>query len=305
MTDTAQDRVPYSYDEVFPERFLHAPDLDGQTVTLRITDTWGEYVQNPKQKRNKERGDLCGVLAFNGTKREYAMSKQNAWILKALWGKDPAAYIGRRITIAAVPDTSGFTEHNTRILFVGSPDIDGDRAFTLPGGKAMTFRKTVAGKQTVVEPSVDAVTGEVADPDPDPDDNGGGKGKAKPAPAPQSDAAASAEVETPADTTDAQDDDAFEIDETPDSELDGIPEDEAKMLTDLGGGATDVPRPKVGKRQLTLIETLVGKAGIFENEELSYLDSLYGVQTREDLTAEQAEAYIGFLRNEQQALAAS
>lgn len=164
MNTPTQDRVAYSYDEIFPERFLHAPDLDGKTVTLTITDIWGEYIQNPKQKRKKERGDLCGVLSFQKTKREYAMSKQNAWIIKALWGKDPANIVGKRITISAVPDTSGFTDHNTRILFTGSPDIDGDRAFTLPGGQQMTFRKTVAGGQTIVEgAAVDPATGEVAD----------------------------------------------------------------------------------------------------------------------------------------------
>lgn len=162
MTDAQGDRVPYSYDEVFPERFLHAPDLDGRQVTLTITDAWGEYVQNPKQKRKKERGDLCGILAFKGTKREYAMSKQNAWVLKTLWGKDPAAYVGKRITIAPVPDSSGFTEHGIRILFVGSPDIDADRPMTLPGGLAITFKKTVAGKTSVEEGSVDPVTGEIA-----------------------------------------------------------------------------------------------------------------------------------------------
>jgi len=156
------DRVPYSYDEIFPERFLHAPDLDGRTVTLTITDIWGEYIQNPKQKRKKERGDLCGILAFRGTKREYAMSKQNAWILKTLWGKDPADIVGKRITLTPVPDGSGFTDHGTRILFTGSPDIDGDRALTLPGGQQITFRKTVPGKQHVDEGSVDPVTGEVA-----------------------------------------------------------------------------------------------------------------------------------------------
>jgi len=162
MTTPAQDRVPYSYDEIFPERFLHAPDLDGRTVTLLITDIWGEYIQNPKQKRKKERGDLCGVLSFKGTKREYAMSKQNAWIIKALWGKDPENIRGKHITLAPVPDSSGFTEHGTRILFVGSPDIDNDLAFTLPGGQALTFKKTLQGRQEVVEGAVDPVTGEVA-----------------------------------------------------------------------------------------------------------------------------------------------
>ena len=160
MTDT--DRVPYSYDDVFPERFLHAPDLDGE-VTLTITDAFGEYIQNPKQKRKKERGDRCNLLAFKGTTREYVLSKQNAWILKTLWGADPAPYIGKHITLAPVPDSSGFTDHHTRILFVGSPDIDEDRQFTLPGGQQVTFRKTAWKSQTVAEGSVDPITGEVDD----------------------------------------------------------------------------------------------------------------------------------------------
>lgn len=161
MNEQAPERVQYSYDEVYPERFLHAPDLDGRTVTLTITEAYGEYVQNPKQKRRKERGDLCGIIAFKGTKREYAMSKQNAWILKTLWGKDPAAYAGKRITISPVPDSSGFTEHNTRILFVGSPDIDHDLSLTLPGGTKIEFKKTITQRATVPEGSVDPVTGEV------------------------------------------------------------------------------------------------------------------------------------------------
>jgi hypothetical protein len=89
------------------------------------------------------------------------MSKQNAWIIKALWGKDPAAYIGKAITLSPVPDSSGFTEHGTRILFVGSPDIDNDLALTLPGGQALTFKKTIPNKTQVIEGNVDSVTGEV------------------------------------------------------------------------------------------------------------------------------------------------
>ena len=256
-----------------------------------------------------------GLLRFQivsaSTTATPLLSKQNAWILKALWGKDPAAYVDKRITVAPVPDSSGFTEHGTRILFIGSPDIDNDLSFNLPGGKHLTFKRTVARNAAITEPTVDAVIGEVADPDTDPDDNGGGKAKAKPESAPQAAAAetkapeAAPEPQAAPETTEAAaDPDAFEVVE--DDELDGIPEDEQKMLADLGDGtAVDVPRPKAGKRQLAMIATLVDKAGIFPNEESGYLDSLYGAKAREDLTAEQAEAYIGFLHNEQQTLAAS
>ena len=153
----------YDYDAIFPERWLHAPDLDGKTVTLRIKEAYAEYIQDPKNHKKDDPGELCGVLSFKGTKREYVLSKQNAWILKALWGKDPAAYVGKRIALSPVPDSSGFTEHGTRILFTGSPDIEHDLSLNLPGGKHVTFKRTVVGKQKVVEASVDPVTGEVDD----------------------------------------------------------------------------------------------------------------------------------------------
>ena len=87
-------------------------------------------------------------------------SKQNAWILKTIFGPTKADVVGKRITISAVPDTSGFTEHGIRILFTGSPDVDGDRKLTLPGGRSLTFKKTAA-KHAKAEEGVDAVTGEV------------------------------------------------------------------------------------------------------------------------------------------------
>ena len=162
-------RRKYSYDDLFPERWLHAPDLDGRTVTLTITDAYAEFIDNPKKHKKDDLGELCGILSFKGTKREYVLSKQNAWILKALWGKDPAVYVGKRIALSPVPDSSGFTEHGTRILFTGSPDIDNDLSFNLPGGKHVTFKRTAVGKQKVEEASVDPVTGEIGDgPDDEP-----------------------------------------------------------------------------------------------------------------------------------------
>lgn len=158
----ADERREYSYDDLFPERWLHAPDLDGRSITLTITDLYAETIVNPKTKKQDE----CGIVSFKGTKREYVLSKQNAWILKTVFGPKKADVQGKRITLSPVPDTSGFTDHGIRILFTGSPDIGRDTPMTLPGGKRVTFKKT-AGKNGsgVEEGSVDAVTGEVADGD--------------------------------------------------------------------------------------------------------------------------------------------
>lgn len=157
MSDNA--RREYSYDDLFPERWLHAPDLDGRTVTLRMTDLYTETIVNPKKKKGKDEG----VVSFAGTRREYVLSKQNAWILKTVFGPRREDVVGKHITISPVPDTSGFTEHGIRILFTGSPDIDRDQRLTLPGGTRISFKRTKHDAATEVEEGgVDAITGEVA-----------------------------------------------------------------------------------------------------------------------------------------------
>lgn len=153
-----EQKREYSYDDLFPERWLHAPDLDGRTVTLAISDLYAETIVNPKTKQK----DDCGIVTFYRTPREYVLSKQNAWILKTVFGPAKADVVDKRITISPVPDTSGFTEHGIRILFTGSPDIDADRRLTLPGGKAITFKKTKPNRADDAD-GIDPVTGEVID----------------------------------------------------------------------------------------------------------------------------------------------
>ena len=291
MNEQAPERVQYSYDEVYPERFLHAPDLDGRTVTLTITEAYGEYVQNPKQKRRKERGDLCGIIAFKGTKREYAMSKQNAWILKTLWGKDPAAYAGKRITISPVPDSSGFTEHNTRILFVGSPDIDHDLSLTLPGGTKIEFKKTITQRATVPEGSVDPVTGEV-----DAEEATDEQGTAE-----NSDDSANATQEQyePSSAVNAVSDDAGG------ALFDAAAKSPSAMAADLQAKAEAKERGRViTRRDVTWITTQATISGIDDDELYQWIIDECGVERPEDIPAvrlDDVKAWIGSRKAEQAA----
>jgi hypothetical protein len=133
------DRKPFSYDDLFPERWLHAEDLKGQEVTLTITAAYAEDLRLPSGTVN-----AAGVLSFKGTHKEYVLNKTNAMVLVGLWGKDSAEYVGKRITIAAVPDTSGKSASGLRILFVGSPDIDRDTPVPQPLNKTRGIKKTSA-----------------------------------------------------------------------------------------------------------------------------------------------------------------
>jgi hypothetical protein len=257
----------YSYDDLFPERWLHAPDLDGKTVTLTITAAYAEFIENPKKHKKDDPGELCGVLSFKGTKREYVLSKQNAWILKALWGKDPGAYVGKRIALSPVPDSSGFTEHGTRILFTGSPDIEHDLSLNLPGGKHVTFKRTAVGAKTVMEASVDPVTGEVDE-----------------AP-PTDDAEPVSSASDAADDSDS-DDELFapEMAESDDDDID------AALAS-----VQPIRAEKATQPQLAAIQKLIKQTGIYEAELAGVLDS-YGATTVKELTKQNAEYVLAALK---------
>jgi len=279
------DRRTYSYDDLFPERWLHAPDLDGKTVTLTITAAYAEFIENPKKHKKDDPGELCGVLSFKGTKREYVLSKQNAWILKALWGKDPEAYLGKRITLSPVPDSSGFTEHGTRILFTGSPDIENDLSLNLPGGKHVTFKRTAVGKQKVDEPSVDQVTGEVAD-----DDIGFDEDAPHPA--------SSTESGQNGDAMPDSDSVAAEALSDEDGDIPGM---DAEAYAATREPAPTLLHPvKVSATQVAAIGRLRKSSGIYDAEFAALLDS-YGADAVGELTKDKAEFVIAALKEREAA----
>lgn len=107
-------------DKAFPERWLHAEDLQGKPWTLTIKDIYSEETFNIRA--NKKEASI--IVAFEETGREYVLNVTNKRVLVKLWGKDTADIIGHKITLRAVPDDSGFNDTGIRIAFVGSPDID-------------------------------------------------------------------------------------------------------------------------------------------------------------------------------------
>ena len=250
------------------------------------------------------------------------MSKQNAWIIKALWGKDPAGILGKRITIAPVPDSSGFTEHGTRILFVGSPDIDNDLAFTLPGGQALTFKKTVSNRQEVVEGAVDPVTGEVgADPVERPDnrfhgtDDDLGAGSAEPSEALQY-AAARVDGKTPAEALDTATAGTETPATAPQQAQNGDPTtdggtDASEAFTGSGAAAAEDDGEIPGRGPLVkttdpvtparqhLLDVAWDKAineGADEGELLAAVCDAVGAPTLDALTMGQAQAALTYLK---------
>jgi hypothetical protein len=157
----------FSYDDAFPGRWLHSPELKGKPWTLRISRAYREKIRNPKSGKAEPRV----IFAFANPKtgvvldHEYVSSKTNAFICKTAFGDYNTDWIGHLITIASVP--CDFSPHGSRVSFVGSPDIDHDIPMITPGDRRMTFKKIKIFATDINE--TDPATDPVVEPDPDED----------------------------------------------------------------------------------------------------------------------------------------
>ena len=111
----------FSWDEAFPERWLHADDLRDEAghlrdVTLTITDVYKEQLRIPGSRPSD-----AYVVSFASTKREYVLNKTNARFLRANFGKKSGTAIGHKVTLHPVTDESGKSNSGYRILFIDPP----------------------------------------------------------------------------------------------------------------------------------------------------------------------------------------
>ena len=162
----------FSYDDAFPGRWLHSPELKGKPWTVRIARAYLEELPNQTRAKGQPKTVSRAVFAFANPKtgvvleHEYVSSKTNAFICKVAFGEYNTDWVGHLITIASVP--CDFGPHGSRVAFIGSPDIEHDISMDTPGGRHMTFRKTTVGQMP--DPDADPDPGPEPDADVDPDD---------------------------------------------------------------------------------------------------------------------------------------
>jgi hypothetical protein len=130
------------YETLFPGRFLKGVDLKGP-VTAVIKDTVGEEID----------GKLKAVISFEGAKKQFVCNRTNAEAIRLMFGRDTTAWVGHRITLAAIemPDPfSGGTATITPLRVIGSPEIDKPMSAEVKRG-----RKTlkIAVKPTGTKPA--------------------------------------------------------------------------------------------------------------------------------------------------------
>lgn len=141
MSDEEKKR-PGSWDEMFPGRFLKAGLFKGKAVTLTIEDVTLEQLpsdKGPDQTR--------GVLSFKQTPMQLAINKTNGLCLRAMFGKVPAEWVGKRVTF--VPELDKFGKETVDAIRIqGSPDLSEAIGveIRMPRKKPKTRRLVVTGK---------------------------------------------------------------------------------------------------------------------------------------------------------------
>ncbi|MGO8683424.1 MAG: hypothetical protein ACLQUT_02420 [Thermoleophilia bacterium] len=142
-----------SFDELYPGAYLKAGELKGRPVTLKIKSVTREMLSNGA---GGEEG--AAIVAFEKTEKQFVMNKTNGTCLRAMFGDDTGEWIGKKITLHAVPDASGLSESGMCLRIKGSPQLTKPLTFAAHLG-----RKIV--KQTLVPTGGASETPPVASPE--------------------------------------------------------------------------------------------------------------------------------------------
>lgn len=129
------------FDELFPNRFLKAGEFKGRDITLKIKSVKVEVLEGDKGKETK------GIIEFEKTPKQLVLNKTNGLCLRAMFGRDTAAWVGKCVTF--YPAKIDFGDTDIAIRVRGSPDIakDMDAEIKLARKKARTVKMLKTGGQ--------------------------------------------------------------------------------------------------------------------------------------------------------------
>jgi hypothetical protein len=93
MNSSKQEHDTMDMSNVYPSRFLRAPDLEDQEKTVHILDVVMEQIM----------AEFLPVIYFRGIEKGMRLNKQNNTFLCDLYGKESNNWKGRPIVL--IPDT--------------------------------------------------------------------------------------------------------------------------------------------------------------------------------------------------------
>lgn len=116
MSDAKPLKKPVDWDDLYPGRFLKAGQLGDKRPTVTIKEV---AVDRLLDDNGQER--IKGVLRFAEMPYELALNKTNGICLRALFGRQLQAWVGRRVTLYR-----GEWKGEPAVRVWGSPELTED-----------------------------------------------------------------------------------------------------------------------------------------------------------------------------------
>jgi hypothetical protein len=105
---------PVNFDQLYPGRFMKAGQFLGKKVTLTVKD-----VDTEKLKDAENKDKIKAIMSFNETELQLVCCKTNGLCCRAMFGKELANWIGKRIILFP-----GSWNGEECVRIWGSPDIE-------------------------------------------------------------------------------------------------------------------------------------------------------------------------------------
>jgi hypothetical protein len=129
---------------LFPNNYIAAAEFGGREVTYTIVRVKVDDLEQMNGGKKKK-----GIVVVQETEKAWVLNRTNAECMKAMWGRETDAWIGKRVTLWPAPFTDNETgEVKPAIRIRGSPDLDKPITFELklPRKKPVTLTMQVTGK---------------------------------------------------------------------------------------------------------------------------------------------------------------
>lgn len=125
------------FDKLFPGRFLKAGQFAGKDVTLTLSKVVLEQLEGGAKGTETK-----AIVSFVERPLQLVLNKTNALALKAMFGRETDAWIGKRVTL--YPEAIEFEGNDLAIRVRGSPDLPAALTFELKLARKKPRQVTLA-----------------------------------------------------------------------------------------------------------------------------------------------------------------
>lgn len=148
MTTHGERDDRLDYDQLFPGRFIKAGEFGGKDVTLTIAEI---HLEALPQDKGGDR--VRGVIQFKETQKGWVLNRTNGECLKAMWGRAPNEWVGRKVTLYPTMVQFGKSKE-LGIRVRGSPELESpiEAEVKLPKRKPVTVTLIPTGRGRAATP---------------------------------------------------------------------------------------------------------------------------------------------------------